>query len=354
MTNNFHKLNLKYFLGEGYCRDHSRAVVTASRRGGVKRRDAGDSTAQALQDSLSHYKMGRPDTESRLGQIVLSGDRLEQEEEILKVADTWAGDDGDSECESVDSEAEESLKHAGVYTGEEVMRTMRDKLIRLQKLYIEQFGRLGHLLRENRRTYLAQIRDEREAGLMSMYSQPGDTQTRTKLKALSHYHSPAGREALLAARLREKRVLARGGAGVSSGGSGHSANNVSQAPCQHQMTSTTKCGEGVVPMTKFCPKHILEQQGQVLFRACGAVTDNDDGPCQVPVTALFSHTHCVFHTKIQPRLTRTSVSRPEQEVTVNGADTDTDRDDADVDMKNDNDDSKTDSAVEDSVDAEGI
>ena len=37
------------------------------------------------------------------------------------------------------------------------MRTMRDKLIRLQKLYIEQFGRLQHKLRESRRTYLAQV-----------------------------------------------------------------------------------------------------------------------------------------------------------------------------------------------------
>ena len=34
---------------------------------------------------------------------------------------------------------------------------MRDKLIRLQKLYIEQFGRLQHKLRESRRNYLVQV-----------------------------------------------------------------------------------------------------------------------------------------------------------------------------------------------------
>jgi len=73
-----------------------------------------------------------------------------------RAGELWQGD-GESDAESVDSEAEDGLKHAGVYTGEEVMRTMRDKLIRLQKLYIEQFGRLQHKLRESRRTYLAQV-----------------------------------------------------------------------------------------------------------------------------------------------------------------------------------------------------
>jgi len=209
----------------------------------------------------------------------------------VRVGDTWAGD-GESEGESVDSEGEESLKHAGVFTGEEVMRTMRDKLIRLQKLYIEQFGRLGHQLREGRRGYLAQVREEREAGLMNISSQPKDNTQYSKMKALTHYHAPAGREALLAARLREKRAVASGGKGSIA----------PPSPCQHHLTSTTKCGEGVVPMTRYCPKHILEQQGQVLYRQCGAITDKDDGPCEVPVPGIFSHSSCVFHVKMLPKV----------------------------------------------------
>ena len=86
------------------------------------------------------------------------------------------------------------------------MRTMRDKLIRLQKLYIEQFGRLQHKLRESRRSYLAQAREEREAGMMTISSQPREEASYSRLKALTHYHAPAGREALLAARHREKRA----------------------------------------------------------------------------------------------------------------------------------------------------
>jgi len=283
--------------GEGYCREHSRAVVTARSRAGRKR---GGGSNQALQESLGHYKKGRIGErvgEVRLGQIVLAGEKGEEsDDEGGKVGDTWPGD-GESEGESVDSEGEESLKHAGVFTGEEVMRTMRDKLIRLQKLYIEQFGRLGHQLREGRRGYLAQVREEREAGLMNISSQPREETYYSKLKALTHYHAPAGREALLASRLREKRAVASGSKGSV----------VPPSPCQHHLTSTTKCGEGVVPMARYCPKHILEQPGQVLYRQCGAIMDKDDGPCEVPVPALFQHSSCVFHVKMLPSVVRVTV-----------------------------------------------
>ena len=280
----------------------------------VRKRGGAAVTAFQLQDSLAHYKRSRTGEpgETRLGQVVLAADRVEEsEEETVRVGDTFAGDGGDSEPESVDSESEESLKHAGVFTGEEVMRTMRDKLIRLQKLYIEQFGRLGHLLRESRRTYLAQVREEREAGLMNMSHQPGDQQTLSKLKALTHYHCPAGREALLAARLRDKRAAVSGGSKASSGASSLSV-GASPAPCQHHLTSSTKCGQGVVPMSRFCPRHVLQDTNQVLFRQCGALTNKEDGPCEVPVPAIFSHTHCVFHVKLQPPLSRPHTVLPEE------------------------------------------
>jgi len=41
-----------------------------------------------------------------------------------------------------------------VYTAEEIALVFRDKLIRLQSLYIDQFKRLRHRLREKRRQYL--------------------------------------------------------------------------------------------------------------------------------------------------------------------------------------------------------
>lgn len=53
-------------------------------------------------------------------------------------------------------------RHAGVYTAEEVALITREKLIRLQSLYIDQFKRLQHLLKEKKRRYLHSRKVEHE------------------------------------------------------------------------------------------------------------------------------------------------------------------------------------------------
>ena len=149
--------------------------------------------------------------------------------------------------------------------------------------------------------------------MMTISAQPREEASYSRLKALTHYHAPAGREALLAARHREKRAQVRSSVEdsfscndqVSAGRPSTSASatptsSPAIAPCQHPLTSTTRCGQGVIPMSRFCPKHILEQPNQVLFRACGVTTDVSDGPCETPVPALFAHSTCVFHTRLLP------------------------------------------------------
>lgn len=54
------------------------------------------------------------------------------------------------------------FRHAGVYTAEEVALIAREKLIRLQSLYIDQFKRLQHLLKEKKRRYLHSRKVEHE------------------------------------------------------------------------------------------------------------------------------------------------------------------------------------------------
>ena len=63
------------------------------------------------------------------------------------------------------------FRHAGAYSAEEVVRIMREKLIRLQKLYIDQFQRLRYLLREEGRKYKHSVLAEKEAELSSIHSQ---------------------------------------------------------------------------------------------------------------------------------------------------------------------------------------
>ena len=55
------------------------------------------------------------------------------------------------------------FRHAGVYTAEEVALITREKLIRLQSLYIDQFKRLQHLLKEKKRRYLHSRKVEHES-----------------------------------------------------------------------------------------------------------------------------------------------------------------------------------------------
>ena len=56
-----------------------------------------------------------------------------------------------------------ATRYADVLTEEEATRITRDKLIRLQSLYIDQFKWLNHVLRERRRKYLADRKLELES-----------------------------------------------------------------------------------------------------------------------------------------------------------------------------------------------
>ena len=68
--------------------------------------------------------------------------------------------------------------------------------------------------------------------------------------------------------------------------------------CTFNLTTNTKCGETVIPMSKLCTKHILDDSTQCLFRACAVTTVETDGPCETPVVDLFENSSCVYHTPI--------------------------------------------------------
>ena len=80
-----------------------------------------------------------------------------------------------------------------------------------------------------------------------------------------------------------------------------------QQKCTFNITSTMKCGEPCIPMTKFCAKHILNDPNQVLYRKCGIVISsddedyqNEDGPCETPIPDVFDSSTCVYHVQFQP------------------------------------------------------
>ena len=246
----------------------------------------------------------------------------DSDEDHATLETAWR-DDGDSDADSVDSELENPLKHAGAYSAEEVIRIMRDKLIRLQKLYIDQFQRLQYLLKEDRRQYRMSLRKEHEVELMSIHRQPKETLedrlAYKQLKALNHYNRPSGTEAVFHAKLMERRIrLSEANTAMmppaSTSLAAKSSSSSSSAPkCSYNITSSTKCGDVCIPLTKFCVKHVIHDPNQVLFRNCGFVVASDDahhtddGPCETPIPDVFDSSTCVYHTQFHAPFPTSSV-----------------------------------------------
>lgn len=120
----------------------------------------------------------------------------------------------DSDSENMDSDQDDSLRRAGVYTAEEVSLILRDKMIKLQSLYVWQFKYLQHLLRQKYKAYLQTLQKPKDAQHSSHLSQADNSrdlarqcsrQEIQKFNAISRYHQYHGQEALLKDKVREKR-----------------------------------------------------------------------------------------------------------------------------------------------------
>ncbi|KFV11230.1 KAT8 regulatory NSL complex subunit 2, partial [Pterocles gutturalis] len=150
--------------GASFCAEHARRLALQAQ---MKKSNPGP-VSETLLCQLSSYaktELGSQSAESSRSEAsrILDEDSWSDgEQEPITVDQTWRGDP-DSEADSIDSDQEDPLKHAGVYTAEEVALIMREKLIRLQSLYIDQFKRLQHLLKEKKRRYLHSRKGEHEA-----------------------------------------------------------------------------------------------------------------------------------------------------------------------------------------------
>lgn len=200
----------------------------------------------------------------------------------------WKGANEDSsDAESIDSQIDDPLKHAGYYTAEEVVTINRNKLVKLQSLYQKQFERLQYIYREKRRVYLQALRKEKET-LSSIHDQAKtsakEQKLYDKLKALNRYHKRSKAEALAYIASLEKRAKDAGGT------------NYKQYGSSSRCTFTeggVRCSTVAIPLSKFCLKHILEDNAQCLFKACGCV--KADINCQVPVHGIGFDETCLLH-----------------------------------------------------------
>ncbi|WAR05797.1 KANL2-like protein [Mya arenaria] len=275
---------------DGYCVEHARRALLLRQRNSRKKRPK-ESPEMLLEGLDHHLAQGRgyftdmgdsrrhPSVASKALDYASSSD---SDAETPVVDQAWRGD-GDSDAESIDSELEDPLKHAGVYTAEEVALVMRDKLIRLQSLYIEQFKRLQHVMKERRRKYLHSVDKEREQfGAVGQYARDLDNHENwSRYTAMKRYHRRYGTEALLHRQSKERRIAASDGSNYKP---------PVHPKCVHTIANV-KCQERTLPLSKYCLHHIMEDPHQVLYRPCSF----GDGTCGQPVASQEDIPLCPLH-----------------------------------------------------------
>ncbi|KAG7323300.1 hypothetical protein KOW79_013002 [Hemibagrus wyckioides] len=292
--------------GVAFCAEHAHRNALALQA--QMRKASSGPSPEILLSQLSGYNrteigaLGQ-DSRSEASRILDEDSWSEDEQDPVVLDQTWRGDP-DSEADSVDSDHEDPLKHAGVYTAEEVALITREKLIRLQSLYIDQFKRLQHLLKEKKRRYLHSRKIEHETIGSSLLTGPEglsikERENLRKLKALRRYRRRYGVEALLHRQLRERRQA------VTEGGTPQ-AHSVRPSQRCISFVEGTRCSNPCLPMTRHCVSHIYQDSSQVLFKMCPGLKDV---PCDRPVhMGQSEEPRCPLHLSLPPPM-----YQPEQE-----------------------------------------
>ena len=170
------------------------------------------------------------------------------------------------------------------------MLLTRDKLIKLQALYVDQFKRLHHQLKDARRRYVQGIKKEKETGIANAPypDTPSEHRAVAKLRSLRKYQRHRGMEALLHHQLQEKRLQVTQGVNYKP----------PPTPKCTFVDCGVKCTNPALPLTKHCLRHVLNDNNQMLFRPCGAAVD--DSECKEPVVDFSESTRCVYHSLMPP------------------------------------------------------
>ncbi|CAI9735376.1 Hypothetical predicted protein [Octopus vulgaris] len=281
-----------------YCFFHARRAALLRQRS--TRKCKPKETPETLLEELDHYgspecesdvRKYRNNNESLASRIIDYASSSDSDVEPPLVDQAWRGE-GESDAESIDSEQDDPLKHAAVYTAEEVALILRDKLIRLQSLYIDQFKRLQHIMKERRRKYLHTYKQERETlGPVQAYKTSPDQKDKyAKLVAMKRHHRRFCKETLLYQQSKRRRIAMTEGTNHRPPG---------YPKCIHS-ESNVKCNSRAMPLSKFCNEHILYDPDQVLYQPCPFA----NGACSKPVSVIADNCYCQEHVQIKEMHTR--------------------------------------------------
>jgi len=294
-----HNPALKNDKKDGFCLMHARRSLRLRQRAGrvVRPRENPELLLEGLErhsgvpdtnptSGTNHIRSRTPPAEYDIAKLLEYASSGESDAEAASclVEQAWEGD-VNSDAESIDSEQEDPLKHAGVYTAEEVAQITRDKLIRLQSLYIEQFKRLQHVMKEKRRKYIRNVRREKEAlgSVHAAKERPEQREEYEQLCALKRYHRRFGKEALLHRQSKERRISVTEGPNY----------RVPPYPKCILQVRGVRCAAKSLPLSKYCLQHILHDPHQTLYEACAYA----EGMCPRPVAAptMSKEAVCTYH-----------------------------------------------------------
>jgi len=194
----------------------------------------------------------------------------------------WLGNQA-SDAESTDSEDENLLNHAGVWTLEECIRILKEKMMRLRYLYSLQYKRLNHRLREERRKML---KDYDMDGLtLSKVGFDGCSdesfQKFVEGVHLTNYQKLGGPELVAEKLSREKRIK-----GVSL------RTRKNDVPRCMFYADGHRCYNKMLPLSKYCYNHVTNDLDQHLFSTC-SFKFQDGKRCTEPASTFSSS--CLLH-----------------------------------------------------------
>lgn len=193
----------------------------------------------------------------------------------------------DSDTESVDNNLD-MFKHASIFTEEELTRTLRDKMIKLRRLYIEQYGFIQYILKEKRLKYIQAQRNEDSIAFRDNIVGPDCDRLRAMLK----YHKSSGPDYLLREQAKRRKTSRPPTVGPHPHPQTENISTPSdKTPVCIFSKTASQCQEPTIPMSPYCKRHILFDTKQVLFRPCAGGAP----PCLTPVSSFRKNNRCWLH-----------------------------------------------------------
>ncbi|KAH9381172.1 hypothetical protein HPB48_003149 [Haemaphysalis longicornis] len=272
---------------ESLCHFHARKALQHRRSSGKKQHLV--ETPQKVIESLEHYCRDPQHSvdQSDTARNTVKFYDVESDEEPPTLADCRPSTGADSDADSLDNDIDDPLRHAGVYTVEEAAVITREKLVRLQTLYLEQFKRLKHVLALKRAEYL---RNKVSSEPISKdFASPQDEAMYKRYRAYYRYHRTYGAEALLRDRFKRKQK-------------GEQASSAASTSAASAACSQASCTRRPLPFSKFCLAHILNDRKQQLYERCDGGS-NGGQPCHTVLAKIRSPLDvCLVHAAPNPGL----------------------------------------------------